>query len=131
MGMDILRCQTPSMVRKEVQMYLIAYNVIRMLMVEAAQKAEKTPRQISFKATIQALRQWEPLLNRSGLKKQERNRLITALYHAIATNIVAERPGRQEPRCVKRRPKNYQRLTAPRHKMKECHHRSKYKAKTP
>jgi len=98
-------------------------------MFDAAQKAKQPPRRLSFKATIQALRQWEPLLNRQGLKLLERLRLMSLLYQAIANHIVQERPGRREPRCVKRRPKNFQRLTAPRHKMIECLHRSKYKPK--
>ena len=129
MGMDILRCRTPAMVKKEIQMHLIAYNAIRLLMFDAAEKIAKPPRRISFKATIQALRQWEPLLNRSGLKRQERERLINSLYEAIAANLIPERPGRREPRCIKRRKKSFQLLTAPRHQMKECAHRSKYKAR--
>ena len=129
MGMDVLRCKTPSMVRKEILMHFIAYNAIRLLMFDAAEQAQQRPRRLSFKATVQALRQWEPLLNRQSLKKQERHRLMNLLYEAIASLIVPERLGRREPRCVKRRPKNFQRLTAPRHEMIECPHRTKYKPK--
>lgn len=131
MGMDILRCRTPAMVQKELQMHFIAYNAIRLLMFDAAEKAATLPRRLSFKATIQALRQWEPLLNRRDLKRAERERLISSLYHAIAANPITHRPGRREPRCIKRRPKNYQLLSAPRHQMIECLHRSKYKANAP
>ncbi|MDV7341851.1 IS4 family transposase, partial [Terasakiella sp. A23] len=83
MGMDILRCKTPPMVRKEILMHFIAYNAIRLLMFDAAGKTKQPPRRLSFKATIQALRQWEPLLNRRPLKKQERCRLMNLLYEAI------------------------------------------------
>jgi len=129
MGMDILRCKTPDMVRKEIVMHLIAYNCIRYLMVEAAQQAGEQVRRISFKGSVQALRQWEPHLNQTKISHQEQRRLIQLLYESIADYIVPERPGRSEPRAVKRRPKSYQLLTAPRHEMKVTLHRSRYRAK--
>jgi Transposase DDE domain len=129
MGMDILRCRTPAMIRKEILMYLIAYNAIRLLMFDAAKAVSKLPRQISFKASMQALRQWEPLFNQADLNVRERRRLMSSLRNAIAANILTVRPGRREPRCVKRRPKNFQLLTAPRHEMVEIPHRNRYRAK--
>jgi hypothetical protein len=115
MGMDILRCKTPDMIRKEIVMHLIAYKGIRYLMVEAAVRAGNWVRRISFKGSVQALRQWEPHLNQTKNNHQEQQRLIRLLYQSIAGYIVPERPGRSEPRAVKRRPKPYQLLTAPRH----------------
>ncbi len=129
MGMDILRCKTPDMVRKEILMHLIAYNCIRCLMGEAAEEKSVNMCRISFKGCVQALRQWEPHLNQAKISRQEQNRLIRLLYESIAGNIIPERPGRSEPRAVKRRPKPYQLLTAPRHEMKEIPHRGKYHAK--
>jgi len=129
MGMDILRCKTPDMVRKEILMHLIAYNCIRWLMFEAAKEKGARLRRISFKGSVQALRQWEPHLSQTKINRQERERLIGLLYESIAGNIVPERPGRREPRAVKRRPKNFALLTAPRHEMKEIPHRAKYHAK--
>jgi hypothetical protein len=129
MGMDILRCRTPAMVEKEIMMHLIAYNTIRLLMVDAAKEAQLAPRRISFKASIQALRQWEPQLNRKGLNKQELRRLMSLLRSAIAASVLTQRPGRREPRCRKRRPKPFPLLTAPRHQMKEVPHPNKYYAK--
>ncbi len=128
MGMDILRCKTPEMVRKEILMHLIAYNCIRRLMLEAAQKKNVTLRRISFKGSVQALRQWEPHLNQAKMSRDERTRLIRLLIDSIAGNIAPDRPGRSEPRAVKRRPKHFQLLIAPRHVMKEIQHRSKYRA---
>ncbi len=128
MGMDILRCRTPAMVKKEILMHLIVYNAIRMLMVDAAKEVNQPPRRISFKASIQALRQWEPVLNQTGLKERERKRLMSSLRDAIAANVLTLRPGRREPRCVKRRPKPFALLTAPRHQMIEIPHRSRYRA---
>ena len=129
MGMDILRCKTPTMVKKEIIMHFIVYNCIRGLMREAASKASVRLRRISFKGANQALRQWEPCLNQAKISHQESSRLIALLYDAIGKQIVPQRPGRGEPRAVKRRPKNFALLTAPRHEMKEIKHRSKYTAK--
>lgn len=129
MGMDILRCRTPAMVEKEILMHLIAYNAVRLLMVDAAQTVELSARRISFKASVQALRQWEPQLNRADLNDRERRRLMSLLREAIAATVLIHRPGRQEPRCVKRRPKPYAIMTAPRHQMRVIPHRSRYRAK--
>jgi hypothetical protein len=104
------------------------YNAICLLMFEAATAVEQLPRRFSFKASIQALRQWEPLFNRIDLKDRERRRLLSSLRDAIAATVLTIRPGRKEPRCVKRRPKPYALLTTPRHEMKEIPHRGRYRA---
>ncbi len=129
MGMDILRCKTPDMVRKEILMHLIAYNCIRSLMIESAEKEGVRVRSVSFKGSVQALRQWEPHLNQSKMSRQEQDRLIQLLLESIAGNTISERPGRSEPRAVKRRPKPYRRLTVPRHEMAEKQKREKDHAK--
>lgn len=129
MGMDILRCKTPGMIRKEILMHLIAYNCIRCLMIESANKKKDVKvRQVSFKGCVQALRQWEPHLNQAKKSPQERRRLIQLLYESISKNIILDRPGRHEPRAVKRRPKPFQLLNHPRHEMIGIKHRSKYRA---
>ena len=128
MGMDILRCQSPAMIRKEILMHFIAYNCIRRLMYEAAEEANIDTRIVSFKGSLQALRNWEPHMNQAELSRAEQFRLISDLYDAITDVPIYQRPGRSEPRCVKRRPKNYQRMTAPRHEIKVIPHRSKYRA---
>jgi len=128
MGMDILRCKTPAMVEKEILMHLIVYNCIRLLMNQAAEQQHSEQRDISFKASVQAFRQWQPLLNDARLKSKERRQLMALLINAIAAKSLYQRPGRREPRCVKRRPKPYALLTAPRHLMKEILHRGRYRA---
>lgn len=128
MGMDILRCQSPSMIRKEIRMHFIVYNCLRLLMLNAAENADVPVRMISFKASVQTLRQWEPLL-KSEMSGAEQARLLALLCDSIAASVIRSRPGRREPRCVKRRPKNYQRMTRPRHEMQETPHRSKSHAK--
>ena len=131
MGMDVLRCRTPEMIRKEVLMHFIAYNCVRRLMYEAAEEAGIDVRIVSFKGSLQALRNWEPHLNQAKVSKAERFRLISDLYDAMTNTPIKQRPGRSEPRCVKRRPKNYQRMTVPRSEMKEIPHRNRYRATTP
>ncbi len=128
MGLDILRCQTPEMVRKEILMHFIAYNCIRRLMCEAAKEANIEVRVVSFKGSVQALRNWEPHLNQAKISGSERFRLICDLYEAMTNTPVKQRPGRSEPRCLKRRKKNYQLMTSPRHEMKEIQHRNNYHA---
>ncbi len=128
MGMDVLRCKTPDMVEKEILMHLIVYNSIRMLMLSAANEANLQPRRLSFKASIQALRQWEPQLNRVSLNEQERRRLMRFLKESIGDATLLSRPGRREPRAVKRRPKPFALITAPRHELIEIPHRNKYRA---
>jgi len=108
MDMDILRCRTPAMVRKEILMHLIVYNSIRLLMLNAAKQVQVSPRRISFKASVQALRQWEPMLNQNAMEVRERQRMMVLLREAIAATVVFSRPGRSEPRCLKRRQKNFQ-----------------------
>jgi hypothetical protein len=82
MGMDILRCKTPDMIRKEIVMHLIAYNGILYLMVEATVRAGNRVRRISFKGSVQALRQWEPHINQA--KKQSSG---TAAFNPVAVSI--------------------------------------------
>jgi hypothetical protein len=128
MGMDVLRCQTPDMIRKEILMHFIAYNCIRKLMSDAAREADLEVRNVSFKGSLQALRNWEPHFNQAKVSRVERLRLMNDLYEAIADTPIRQRPGRSEPRCRKRRPKNYELMTAPRHEMKEIPHRNQYRA---
>ena len=130
LGMDILRCKSPEMIYKEITMHLIVYNSLRMLMLKASQKHASPLSQISVKASLQALRQWEPLIGAPEADKTgEKQRLMSLLYKAIAGATVPARPGRREPRCVKRRPKPYQLMSAPRASMVELEHRGKSRGK--
>jgi len=125
LGMDILRCKTPAMIHKELAMYVIAYNLIRATMLQAAQRADQDPERISFKGTVQALRQWAPLIALATPERQDP--ILHAMLHAIARDPLPQRPNRTEPRARKRRPKNYQLLNKPRHQFKEGQHRNRYR----
>ena len=126
------RLESPSWpLRYFMRSLILVYNGIRCLMVEAAKAHGVQVRRISFKGSVQALRQWEPHLNQATFNRQDRRDILGRLYESIAGKRVPERPGRSEPRAVKRRPKPYQLLTVPRQEMKETKHRGRARAKTP
>jgi hypothetical protein len=128
MGMDILRCKTPEMIRKEILMHFIAYNCIRRLMDESTKRKGLRELRVSFKGSVQAIRKWEPHFIQINSNRDQQLGFLAALYDSIADCVVPERPGRREPRCLKRRPKPYQILTRPRDEFTEIPHRGRYRA---
>lgn len=114
MGMDVLRCQTPAMVRKEIAMHAIAYNLIRGLMQRAASLYRVPLHSLSFKGSVDTLRQWADTLNAAYDKPREQARLFDQILQILAEDILPSRPNRSEPRVRKRRPKNYPLMTKPR-----------------
>lgn len=110
MKMDVLRGKTPEMIRKEIWMHILAYNLIRKIMMQTAVAHNKTPRGLSFKLALQmvtAFRQGGILADKNGVP-------CAHLLKAIAYKIVGNRPGRCEPRRIKHRPKSYGLLVKPR-----------------
>lgn len=110
--MDQLSCKTPAMVRREFWVHLLGYNLVRKVMAEAAWCKGLCPRQLSFAGALQILEQcrWLQLFG-----SEEMRRVVTVvLWLAVATHEVGKRPGRVEPRRVKRRPKSYPPLRQPR-----------------
>lgn len=119
MQMDILRCKMPELVHKEVWTHLLAYNLIRTTMAQAATKLGVEPRTISFKGTLQTLEAFRPLLDFQGrCDASLRAVLYEQLLDAVALHRVANRPDRFEPRYRKRRSKRYAELKLPRHEAK-------------
>jgi hypothetical protein len=112
MKMSVLRCKTPAMVRKEIWVRLLAYNLVRTLMARAAEQAGIEPRQVSFAGTLQTLNAFAPVLALAD--RADRPRLLEILLKAIARHRVGDRPDRYEPRAVKRRAKPIALLTLPR-----------------
>jgi hypothetical protein len=127
MGMDVLSCKTPPMVERELWMRIIAYNLIRAVMTEAAITHAVNIERISFKGTVSTIRQWAPLIAHPQLTPNARLDLERLMLYYLAKDTLPERPGRAEPRAKKRRPKNYQLLNKPRGVFKEIMHRNKYK----
>lgn len=117
LAMGILRCKSPAMIEREVALHVIAYNLVRALMQRAAHGHDVPLGRISFKGSVDALRQWSAVIAAASGQPKKQDALIEDLLAAIARDPVPERPGRSEPRARKRRPKNYQLLTRPRRKM--------------
>jgi hypothetical protein len=109
--------KSPEMIDKELVMHAIAYNLIRALIVDIAASYQVDIERLSFKGTLDALRQWSPLFEAEcGGVKVSRKR-IELFYRIVASDPLILRPGRSEPRAVKRRPKNFRLLTKPRKEM--------------
>ncbi len=130
MGMESLRCQSPEMVHKELEMFLIAYNLIRALMAQASAIHDVPVERISFKGTVDATRQYSIAIAQARSKKKQRQ-LIAELVEVLALDEVPNRPGRCEPRAVKRRPKPFALLNKHRRLYKDIPHRSKYRKPNP
>jgi hypothetical protein len=117
--MEMLRCKTPELVRKEIWTHIMAYNLIRTIMAQAATKHDVEPRSISFKGAVQTLAAFQPLIAIDGHRGSAfRTHLYEQLLEAVAVHRVANRPDRFEPRRKKRRNKRYDLLTKPRHEAK-------------
>ncbi len=112
MDMDMLRTKSPAMIRKELAVYFLAYNLIRSLMAQAAQCHGRDPLRLSFKGTLQHLNTFLPLLALANAR--QRARFYDTLLRLVAREQLPDRPHRVEPRCVKRRPKCSRWLQQPR-----------------
>lgn len=108
MGMQVLSCMSPQMNEKQIWVYLLAYNLIRILMAGAAQLSNRQPRELSFKHTLQLWVHWRA----QGLLTQPQH--IEMLLSSISKHRRGNRPGRKEPRARKRRPQAYPWLQTPR-----------------
>ena len=119
MQMDVLRCKTPELIRKEAWTHLLAYNLIRTVMAQAAAKHGVAPRTLSFKGAMQTLEAFRPLIDFQGHRGREfRSQLYEQLLDAVGMHRVANRPDRFEPRRRKRRPPLYGYLHLPRNQAK-------------
>lgn len=103
LGMETLSCRTPTMAMKELRIYLLAYNLVRGLMLRAALHADVAPRSLSFKHTVQLWLAW-----RASHRLPSQNE--ATLLKLVSQRRTGRRPGRIEPRAVKRRPKPYRLL---------------------
>jgi hypothetical protein len=117
--MDMLRCKTPELVRKGIWAHVLAYNLIRTVMAQAAAREGIAPRSVSFKAALQVLDAFRPLIDCQARRGAgHRAALYEQVLRAIAAHRVGDRPDRFEPRMAKRRPEKYDRLTRPRREIK-------------
>jgi len=117
LGMENLRCHCPEMVQKELLIFLTAYNLVRWLMAKAASHGGVDLDGLSFKGSLDAFRQWSQALaqqSSSQRHRQRRTRLWNQLFEILVADVLPYRPGRREPRAVKKRSK-YPHLNKPRH----------------
>lgn len=112
MGMGELACHSPEMIEREILAYYLAYNIVRVAMADAARVTNLKPRRISFKSAKNA---WLSF----GRDGNESNDYAWLLW-SIAQRTIGHRPGRQEPRKVKRRDGKYERMKMPRAQEKQA-----------
>ncbi len=116
--MEMLRSLSPEMASKEIYTRLIAHNLLRCTMAQAASEHEVPLDRLSFKGSLDALRHFTHAIARAR-SKTKRQRLWSLLLQTLATDLVPERPGRREPRAIKRKNNKYPRLNVPRHKFRD------------
>jgi len=114
--MEMIAAKTPEMVQKDIWVHLLAYNLLRTLMWQAAQAAKTSPLRLSLQGTRQQFNHLRPLLAHATLKT--RRFLYAALLEMVQVQVVPLRPHRKEPRVVKRRPKPFPRMQQPRSVLK-------------
>lgn len=117
--MEMLSCKSPDMVHKELEMHLIAYNLIRAFMGEAALSCHVPVERLSFKGTLDTAREYGQAMARIPASyRRRRQALYAQMLAVIAGDPVPDRPDRFEPRCQKRRPKAFPFMTRPRRQLK-------------
>jgi hypothetical protein len=110
--MEILRGRTPEMMQREIWGHLLAYNLIRQQMAQAALAKGLLPRHLSLASALALYNEFRPLLL---FARGAMGRLaVTTLLGSMARFVVGDRPGRREPRKLKRRPKDCKLLNKPR-----------------
>jgi hypothetical protein len=127
--MDALRCKSPGMVARELLMHMITYNLVRVLMVQAdKQRPAGQAGRISFKGTFDRLNRWHATLLGNESRKSV-NRSFAQLLTDIANDRVSPRPGRYEPRAIKKRRDSYQLLNRPHSEMRRIPAPPKHRTK--
>ena len=117
--LEMLSCRSPAMIHKELEMHLIAYNLIRSLMAEAASLCHAPLDRLSFKGTLDTARQYSQTIAQIPASYRKlRQQIYADMLAVIAEDQVPERPDRFEPRCHKRRPKAYPFMTRPRRELR-------------
>lgn len=123
--MDQLSCKNPQNLEREIRMHFLVHNLVRRLMLEAARRHRVPLERVSFAGSLATARRFGEALLQARSKRQ-RQKLMDELFARLALNLVPERPGRREPRAVKRRPKPYPRLMNHRRRWLEIPHQNRY-----
>jgi hypothetical protein len=131
LAMDVLRCQSPELIAREVALHRIAYNLVRSLMQRSAHLHHVPLERMSFKGSLDGLRQWSAVIAAAGATPRKQSQLIEQMLASLARDLVPHRPERSEPRAKKRRAKNYQLLTKPRHEIGNLPRRNRPQTSSP
>ena len=124
MGLETLRSKSPAMIEKEIYACLVAYNLIRWVIADVKREHPVPLERISFKGTVDAVRHFSSALA-VAKSRTLRRKLYATLLQTLAEDLVPERPGRREPRALKRRQKPFPLLNKHRHCYREKPHRKK------
>ncbi|MAS91693.1 MAG: hypothetical protein CMO55_00735 [Verrucomicrobiales bacterium] len=124
--MEVLRGKTPEMIRKELMIFAIAFNLLRYLQSRAANEAEVCPTRISFKGVLDVIGS----IPQARHRLNSRSKLLDWVLDRIGERVVPLRPDRHEPRAKKRRPKPHQNLTKHRREYCEIPHKDHYRKST-
>jgi hypothetical protein len=123
--MEHLSCKTPGNLEREIRLHFLVHNLVRHLMLQAARHYRIPLERVSFAGALASARRYgEALLQ--ARSERSRRALREELLRVIAEDLVPDRPGRREPRAVKRRPKPYPRLMCHRSKFHEISHQNRY-----
>ena len=123
--MDQLSCKNPENLEREIRIHFLVHNLVRRLMLEAARRHRVPLERVSFAGSLATARRYGEALLQARSKRQ-RQKLMQGLFAILAADLVPDRPGRREPRAVKRRPKPYPRLMSHRHRWLEIPHQNRY-----
>jgi len=127
--MDMLSCKSPAMLERELRLHVLVHNLVRRLMLEAARRHRVALERLSFAGTLAAARRYSEALAQARSQRRRRE-LRDDLFRVLALDLVPHRPGRREPRAIKRRPKPYPRLMNHRHQWLEIPHQNRYRLDT-
>jgi hypothetical protein len=122
--MDQLSCKNPANLEREIRMHFLIHNLVRRLMLEAARRHGVSLERVSFAGSLAAARRYGEALLQTHSQRQRRE-LMQEMFAILAADLVPDRPGRREPRAVKRRPKPYPLLMARRDRWLEIPHKDR------
>jgi len=123
--MEHFSCLTPENIERELRLHLLVHNLVRRLMLHAARRHGVPLVRVSFAGALAAARRTAEALIQARTQRQRR-KLMEELFRVLAADLVPKRPGRREPRAVKRRPKPYPRLMRHRRFFREISHQNRY-----
>ena len=113
MGMNHLSCKTPEMVKKEITMFMTAYNLVRSMTLESARISGVRATRISFASSVALMGECMRVAMREKTRASKRE-FMTTFLELLAENVVPFRPGRSEPRVVKRTEQRFPKMKNPR-----------------